>query len=175
MRSMPMPRISEFGEWRSRYGPRYPCGHARSTKNSYANRRPRTGWRCKKCSRRNNSPSNPTVRLYNLRPDVRKSNTARVARYNRELRIAMISAYGGCCTCCGESTYEFMTLEHVHGGGNAERKGIGNGRNSGSSQMTIIRRLKNSGWPKGDYTVLCANCNMGTKYGRTCPHQQARQ
>jgi len=45
-----------------------------------------------------------------------------------------------------------------------------NRRTSGGS-AALYRKLKKLGWPKDGYRVLCANCNLGTKFGRTCPHQ----
>src|SRR3990172_11531866 len=47
-------------------------------------------------------------------------------KYTRECRAETFLAYGGpVCACCGETQDAFLTLDHVNGGGNAERKKIG--------------------------------------------------
>jgi len=87
--------------------------------------------------------------------------------YWRERNLAqkaeMVSAYGGRCECCGETEITFLSLDHVLGGGTQHRKAVGNGR--------ILRDLRDAGWPKGGYRVLCMNCQFGYRFGRTCPHQ----
>lgn len=82
---------------------------------------------------------------------------------NLALKAEFVAAYGGRCGCCGETEPIFLTLEHMHGGGLAERRTIGS--------AGILRRLRAEGWPQGDYRVLCMNCNIATKFARTCPHQ----
>ncbi len=80
------------------------------------------------------------------------------------LKRDMVTAYGGCCACCGEKEIAFLTLDHVGGGGAKDRAESGGSAN-------VYRRLKRQGWPKEGYRVLCSNCNLATKLGRTCPHQ----
>jgi len=82
--------------------------------------------------------------------------------YERSVRLDGIEAYGGKCSCCGESTVEFLTLEHV------------NGRDDEPKRLTGYKawaRLKRLGWPQGDYTVLCFNCNCAKGIYGKCPHQ----
>src|SRR5690606_39680958 len=43
--------------------------------------------------------------------------------YNKA-RFEAIMHYGGKCACCGESTYEFLCLDHSNGGGNQHRKEV---------------------------------------------------
>ena len=86
-------------------------------------------------------------------------------KYNNQLRAEMITAYGGCCTCCGESQPEFLALDHVHGGGREERRARG-------GTLGILRRLKREGWPTDAYTVLCHNCNMAKQFYGICPHRR---
>jgi hypothetical protein len=81
----------------------------------------------------------------------------------RALKLEMVMGYGGACVCCGESEPTFLTLDHTRGGGLAERKRLGS--------AGIYKRLKAEGWPRDGYQLLCMNCNLATKYGRTCPHQ----
>ncbi len=37
--------------------------------------------------------------------------------YRRNLRAKVLSHYGGKCSCCGESTPEFLAIDHTEGGG----------------------------------------------------------
>lgn len=79
-------------------------------------------------------------------------------------------AYGGAyCRCCGETQLEFLTLDHVNGGGDAHRRRL-EGRGSGKNYYHRLRAL---GFPQEPpLQVLCFNCN-GAKggYGK-CPHER---
>lgn len=84
----------------------------------------------------------------------------------RQLRRDTLDAYGGACACCGETTPQFLGVDHVHNDGEAHRREMaGYGR-------AIYRWLKNAGYPQdGRFQLLCHNCNMAKGlYGR-CPHQ----
>lgn len=87
----------------------------------------------------------------------------REAEARRAAKREMVDVYGGECACCGEKEIAFLCLDHPDGGGLAERTEAG-------GSAALMRKLKKDGWPKG-YRILCANCNLATKYGRTCPHQ----
>lgn len=87
---------------------------------------------------------------------------------NKILKMEMILAYGGMCTCCGETGLEFLTLEHVHNDGKAHRDAIG------GLGIKVWSDLKKRGWPKDDYTILCWNCNCAKKYGKFCMHNKEK-
>lgn len=87
----------------------------------------------------------------------------------RRLRQEVLSHYGGDpprCECCGEGRFEFLSIDHIGGGGNAHRKA------EGSGQM-VYRDLKRRGYPPG-FRVLCHNCNQAFGYNGYCPHQLER-
>lgn len=85
-----------------------------------------------------------------------------VERYHK-LKLAAFMAYGGAhCNCCGETTFEFLTIDHIGGGGNRHRRVIGSG---------ILVWLKHRNYPKG-FQVLCMNCNLGCGDGKECPHRK---
>ena len=65
------------------------------------------------------------------------------------------------CMCCGETTYEFLTIEHLNGGGCKHRKEIG--------ASNICRWIINNGFPK-EFSILCYNCNCSKAYCGECPH-----
>lgn len=80
------------------------------------------------------------------------------------LREEVLNAYGRKCQCCGEVRLEFLTIDHIHGGGNKHRKQLGNG-------TAFFVWLKENGFPKEDYRTLCMNCNWARgRYGY-CPHE----
>lgn len=83
-----------------------------------------------------------------------------------KLRIEILTKYSKNsfpeCQCCGEKLLEFLTLDHINGGGIEERKKY--------PASMLFRKLRRDGFPSG-YRTLCYNCNcsMG-RYGY-CPHQ----
>lgn len=84
----------------------------------------------------------------------------------RTLKEAVIAAYGGGCACCGEFTFEFLTLDHVNNDGAAHRKETGLG--SGIDMWRLARR-KN--YPD-IFQILCWNCNSSKGAFGYCPHSQ---
>lgn len=95
--------------------------------------------------------------------DKQGQNKRRQAR-KQALRREMLTEYGGCCTCCGETEYKFLTLEHLNGGGNSHRRKFHKADGTWAD-------LKRQGWPKEGLTILCWNCQMAkTHYGK-CPHK----
>jgi len=91
-------------------------------------------------------------------------------KYYRELRYEIISHYGGNppkCKCCEESIFEFLTLDHINGGGNQQRKSLKTGGNG------LYAWIKRNNFPPG-FQVLCANCNYAKWTGKECPHYADR-
>lgn len=84
----------------------------------------------------------------------------------REKRLRFIEMYGGECECCGETTYEFLALDHIHGGGRKHRM-------EKSSHQIYTDALTN---PQGKklYRVLCHNCNQAKGLYGYCPHEHCR-
>jgi hypothetical protein len=84
------------------------------------------------------------------------------------LKVETFNQYGGIiCSCCGETEFCFLALDHINNNGNKHRKLINNGRGG----LTFYAKLKVLGFPSG-FQVLCHNCNVG-KYvnGGICPHK----
>jgi hypothetical protein len=65
-------------------------------------------------------------------------------------KVLVILHYGGKCACCGESRIEFLTIDHINGGGCKHRRRI--------RGIPFYQWLIKHGLPKG-YRVLCLNCN----------------
>ena len=70
------------------------------------------------------------------------------------LRKIVIQHYGGRCKC-GESTYEFLTIDHRNGGGSAHRRKIG--------ANNIARWIIKNNFPE-NIQILCWNCNCKIAY-----------
>jgi hypothetical protein len=94
----------------------------------------------------------------------------RLREWRDGLIVDAMNAYGGCfCRCCGMTEFEFLTLDHVDGGGNQHRKELRKRKTT-----DIYTWAKKNGYPPG-FQVLCMNCNWARgKFGE-CPHQSRRE
>ena len=82
------------------------------------------------------------------------------------LKDEVFNAYGGwICACCGETRKEFLSIDHINGGGNRQKKELKLG-----GGYSFYCWLKREGFPSG-YRVLCMNCNFATRSGVICPHK----
>lgn len=84
------------------------------------------------------------------------------------VKVSVFSVYSGGipkCECCGETTIEFLTIDHINGDGSKQRKELGmNGGNR------FYRWLRANNYPRG-YRVLCFNCNCTIGAYGSCPHK----
>ena len=86
-------------------------------------------------------------------------------RARLKLKRTVLRALGGVCACCGEHRLEFLTIDHIDGGGCRHRGEYSRG--SGD----LYRVVREEGFPKDRYQVLCHNCNWGKHVRGVCPHQ----
>lgn len=74
------------------------------------------------------------------------------------------------CACCPERRLWALTVDHIHGGGNAHRRTVA----QTSSWRLVWKELKaGDSWEelRDRYQVLCATCNQGRRVnGGVCPH-----
>ena len=84
----------------------------------------------------------------------------------RQLKQTVLDAYGGVCACCGESTYEFLTIDHMNGDGAVHRRLLGC---VGGRSHKVYQHIINQGFPP-DFRVLCFNCNSARGFYGYCPH-----
>lgn len=136
------------------------CKIMKSRRNFYKNRTKSSGLqsRCKMCKYKEGR------KWYQSH---KKMAHAATHRYTYKLRTKIIEAYGGKCTCCGESARGFLTIEHIKGGGQQHEDRVG-----GPIQM--YRDIIASGFPN-IYTILCWNCNCATRFGKICPHKTKKR
>lgn len=64
------------------------------------------------------------------------------------------------CACCGETKLEFLSLDHINGGGKKHIQSIG---------YNLSAWLRKNNYPEG-YRVLCHNCNFALGHYSYCPH-----
>lgn len=90
----------------------------------------------------------------------------------RKNRKEVLDAYGGKCTCCGETHYEFLAIDHINNDGKQHRLEMkGDSPHDGSGD-NIIRYLRRNKFPPG-FQILCHNCNQAKGFYGQCPHQKA--
>jgi hypothetical protein len=77
-----------------------------------------------------------------------------------------MDAYGGQCRCCGETELSFLSIDHINGGGRSHRKSLGL-----TAGQSFYFWLKENGFPKDEFQVLCMNCQWGKRMHGICPHQ----
>lgn len=85
-------------------------------------------------------------------------------------RLTVLRHYAGSdkpiCNCCKETTYQFLALDHIYGGGTQHREASGS--------KYIMSALISEGFPEG-YQVLCHNCNQAKGFYGKCPHQWTKK
>ena len=90
---------------------------------------------------------------------------AQTKALNERLRTEVLTAYGARCTCCGETTREFLLVDHVSGGGRQHRlTTTGQGR-------SFYLWLKRQGFPTDLFRLPCHNCNIARGHHGYCPHE----
>lgn len=95
------------------------------------------------------------------------SRTAALRSYHQR-RARVIGALGGACGTCGEREMAFLVVDHLAGGGRAERRAVGI---TGSPAM--YRHIEQSGPDRTRYGVLCHNCNFTKSLGEGVTRRSA--
>ena len=119
---------------------------------------------CTKASRKIRYHADPAESRARMRRYYQK-HRAKWLVYGRKLRNDVLAAYGGACACCGDTTPEFLGVDHVNNDGEKHRRELkGYGR-------SIYRWLAMNGFPQdGRFQLLCHNCNMAKGLYGGCPH-----
>jgi hypothetical protein len=99
----------------------------------------------------------------------KQKNSASRKEYHRnyylERKKRVIAAYGGKCQCCGETHFEFLTIDHPEG----------NGRKDRAEKGSLYAWLEKNGFPQEGYRCLCINCNFSHGMHGYCPHDRERE
>lgn len=84
--------------------------------------------------------------------------------YRLKVRLEVFEAYGGKCACCGETASQFLTIDHINGGGSKHRKSL---------SRNFYMWLRANDFPKDGFRILCMNCNFAEGRKGGCPHKRA--
>lgn len=130
-------------------------------------RPPREGYRtCSHC----NEGKHYSPRAKETTAAYRARNAERLKEYQRtkkmELKKEIFAAYGGekcSCSGCEVTIFEFLTVDHIEGGGTQHRKKVKN----------FYCWLKREGFPSG-FRVLCVSCNFSLGMYGYCPHEKLK-
>jgi len=88
-------------------------------------------------------------------------NSKSVMKSYNFYKSKFLEMYGSCCECCGESTIEFLSIEHKLG-----QAGKKKDTSHGAYKKAVLEYQPNI------YGILCHNCNQASKNGRICPHKR---
>lgn len=94
-----------------------------------------------------------------------EEHTEKNNKRNKDMRKKVLDHYGRICKCCGESTEEFLAIDHINGRGTEHTKRIGS---------RLYSWLVKSNFPEG-FQTLCHNCNSAKGYYGECPHEKWRR
>ena len=115
----------------------------------------------KKWRENNREENRKRCRIYAFKNKEKINNYSK--QWSRRNREDVLAHYGNKCECCGEDKKEFLSIDHINGGGNKHRKDIGH--------LNIYVWLKRNNYPKG-FRILCHNCNMAKAFYGYCPHKK---
>ena len=91
-------------------------------------------------------------------------------RHRRKLRVKVLTAYSKsgqpACYCCQETIIEFLTIDHIKGGGLSHLRSLG----LMHSSRRFYEWLVKNEFPSG-FRTACFNCNSGRRNG-LCPHKR---
>jgi len=110
---------------------------------------------CKKCEA-----------TYKRNPKYKEMSKVRNLTWYHKVKKEVLNYYSNgkmACDCCGENHYEFLSIDHIDGGGNKHRKKMG--------ISNMCSWLKHNNYPTG-YKVLCFNCNQAKSIYGICPHKK---
>lgn len=107
-------------------------------------------------------------RYWNNKGEIIERNKHYLKKYAESVKSKVYIHYGNRCVCCGETTPEFLTIDHMNNDGGRFRRTRGGGRGSGRQlYMWIVR----NGFPN-DLQLLCFNCNCVKLRTGLCPHRR---
>ena len=85
----------------------------------------------------------------------------RARLHNLAYREEAFFHYGDVCTCCGESRFNFLTIDHINNDGAEHRR---------TMVGDTYRWLSRNDYPD-TFQTLCMNCNWARGKRGACPHE----
>lgn len=122
---------------------------------------PNAKW-CTECQ-----PSRKKIWNRNNPEAVKKHKHDNNLKTYRQRRNAIMDLLGRECVCCGETIEVFLTVDHIHGGGNKQRKELGTTSSDAFYRWMLKQPVEQL---LKDFQTLCFNCNHGKHRMGVCPH-----
>jgi len=116
---------------------------------------------CRRCA------NNRRQLSYKNNPANRIKILERQHKQYRQLITETLEHYGGRCSCCGVSIFEFLTFDHINGRRPEHR-------NRQYSGLTLVKWIISNNYPE-EIQVLCYNCNCAKGHHGGCPHNKESQ
>lgn len=111
--------------------------------------------------------SRTDVKIVMLKPPSKYKD--RCAVYYKKCKREAMDHYGIICQCCGESTLDFLTIDHIEQNGAEHRRELN--FNNSCTGYHFYLWLKKNNWPQNlGLQVLCSNCNTAKGAYGVCPH-----
>ncbi len=88
---------------------------------------PKLRARATKWCKDNKERRNQHERERRLKMGVSHPNISATRKNRKKLRDAALNVYGRACSCCKETIDEFLTIDHIRGGGTKHRSQIKSG------------------------------------------------
>ncbi len=87
--------------------------------------------------------------------------------YYKQLKVGVMSYYGGLCKCCGEHDIRFLNMDHIYNDGAIQRKTTKCG-----TGINFYRWVRDNNYPP-NLQILCSACNQAKNNNKgICPHQE---
>jgi len=96
-----------------------------------------------------------------------KINQKNIRKLNKLKVLTFYSKAKFYCDCCKESNLKFLTIDHINGNGNKQRKELFGA--DGVAGSRFYSWLIKNNYPDG-FQVLCMNCNFAKGIYGNCPH-----
>ena len=112
-------------------------------------------------SKERQSEYNKEWRRKNRECDLKKQKERNLNR-----RRKVLTHYGNGkieCQCCKETLFEFLSIDHIKGGGTQHKIKIGT--------RNIYPWIIKNNYPEG-FRILCHNCNQAIGFYGECPHKR---
>lgn len=74
----------------------------------------------------------------------RETNRAGARKRHEDLKVEIITHYGGKCQRCGEDDIDVLTIDHVNQDGSSHRAELGLNVRSGRARCTVILKSRGS-------------------------------
>lgn len=84
-----------------------------------------------------------------------------------DLKFSVFAIYSDAqpkCACCGETIFEFLSLDHINGTGKKYGKKF-----ECQTLTELLNWITKHNFPR-DYRILCYNCNCSIGFNGYCPH-----